>query len=184
MASTGRLKAFNFARWIDEHRHLLKPPVGNQQIWEDANLMVTVVGGPNQRTDFHDDPVEEFFYQLSGNMVIKIAEDGAFYDVPMRAGDIFLMPPHTRHSPQRPEEGSVGLVIEPKRPPGEKDAFEWHCFECRKLVHRVEVDVQSIVHDLPPLFQAFYADEKKRTCPNCGSVHPGAVPPAGWVHLP
>jgi 3-hydroxyanthranilate 3,4-dioxygenase len=179
----GRLRAFNFAKWIEEHQHLLKPPVGNRQIWEDADLMVTVVGGPNQRTDYHDDPVEEFFYQLKGNMVLKVVDDGNFYDVPMREGDIFLLPPHVRHSPQRPEIGSVGLVIEPKRQPSEVDAFEWYCFECRTRVHRVEVNLKSIVRDLPPLYQAFYADEKARTCSKCGTVHPGKQPPAGWVSL-
>ncbi len=109
-----RLSAFNFQRWIDDHKHLLKPPVGNQMVFKDAGLMVTVVGGPNKRTDYHDDPVEEFFYQLKGDMVLKIhdTQTGDFYDVPIREGDIFLLPAHLRHSPQRPQEGSrvVGSI--------------------------------------------------------------------------
>src|SRR5882757_11227095 len=105
VSSERTLKAFNFKQWLDEHAHLLKPPVGNQQIWTDADLMVTVVGGPNQRTDFHDDPVEEFFYQMRGDMVLKVVDDGKHYDVPIREGEIFLLPPHVRHSPQRPQEG-------------------------------------------------------------------------------
>jgi 3-hydroxyanthranilate 3,4-dioxygenase len=88
-----------------------------------------------------------------------------------------------RHSPQRPQEGSVGLVIEPKRPEGALDAIEWYCFECNTRVHRAEVDLVSIVDDLPPIYQAFYADEEARTCPNCGAVHPGKEPPEGWVTL-
>ena len=176
-----KLSAFNFKGWIDEHVHLLKPPVGNQQIWRDADLMVTVVGGPNRRTDFHDDPVEEFFYQMQGDMVLKVFDGGEFYDVPLREGDIFMLPPRVRHSPQRPVEGSIGLVVEPKRPDGELDAFEWYCFDCGSLVHRVEVLLQSIVLDLPPLFNAFYGDQSLKTCPNCGSVHPGKEPPEGWV---
>jgi 3-hydroxyanthranilate 3,4-dioxygenase len=183
MANEGRLKAFNFQQWIDEHRHLLKPPVGNQQIWEDADLMVTVVGGPNQRTDFHDDPVEEFFYQLEGDMVLKIVEDGIHYDVPIREGDIFFLPPHVRHSPQRPQEGSIGLVVEPKRPEGAKDAMEWYCFECGALVHRAELTLRSIVRDLPPVYEAFYGDDDARTCAACGAMHPGKEPPAGWVQI-
>ena len=131
MANGTGLTTFNFQTWIDEHRDLLKPPVGNQQIWEDADLMVTVVGGPNRRTDFHDDPVEEFFYQMEGDMVLKVIDDGVHRDVPIRQGEIFLLPAHVRHSPQRPQAGSIGLVIEPKRPEGEKDAFEWYCFECQ-----------------------------------------------------
>lgn len=183
MAKLGRLRAFNFANWIDEHQHLLQPPVGNQQVWKDADLMVTVVGGPNQRTDFHDDPVEEFFYQLRGDMVLKLVDNGEHYDVPLRQGDIFLLPPHVRHSPQRPQPGSVGLVVEPKRAPGLLDAFEWYCFDCLKLVHRSEIDLESIVDDLPPVYRAFYSDEKARTCPHCGALHPGKEPPAGWVTL-
>lgn len=114
-----KLKVFNFQAWINEHRHLLKPPVGNQQVWEDADLMVTVVGGPNKRRDYHD--------------------------VPIREGEIFLLPPYVRHSPQRPAEGSIGLVIEPKRPTGELDAVEWYRFECGTLVHRSEMQLTSIV---------------------------------------
>ena len=178
-----RLSAFNFKQWIDAHADQLKPPVGNQQIWTDADLMVTVVGGPNQRTDFHDDPVEEFFYQLKGNMVLKIFDGGEFYDVPINEGDIFLLPAHVRHSPQRPEPNSIGLVVEPKRHDGEKDAFEWYCFECKSLVHRSEVLLESIVKDLPPLMQGFYNDEMAKTCPQCKTIHPGKTPPDGWVNL-
>jgi len=180
----GRLQAFNFTKWIDEHQHLLKPPVGNQQVWKDADLMVTVVGGPNQRTDFHDDPVDEFFYQLRGDMVLKVVDNGKHYDVPIREGDVFLLPPHVRHSPQRPMPGSVGLVVEPKRADGLLDAFEWYCFNCEGLVHRVEVDLESIVDDLPPLYRAFYGNDEARKCPHCGTMHPGKEPPAGWVTLP
>lgn len=183
MSTAGRLKAFNFAKWIEEHQHLLKPPVGNQQVWTDADLMVTVVGGPNKRTDFHDDPVEEFFYQLKGDMVLKVVDDGNHYDVPIREGEIFLLPAHVRHSPQRPQEGSIGLVVEPKRPEGWLDAFEWYCFECSNLVHRVELDLVSIVDDLPPLYREFYGNEQARTCKHCGTLHPGKEPPAGWVCL-
>jgi 3-hydroxyanthranilate 3,4-dioxygenase len=162
----------NLAKWIDEHRDALKPPVGNAQIWEDADFIVTLVGGPNQRTDYHDDPLEEFFYQLTGDMILRIMEDGRPRDMPIRAGDVFLLPPHVRHSPQRPA-GSVGLVIEYRRPPGLVDAFEWYCLTCHTRVHRVEVQLVSIVRDLPPLFEQFYGDASLRKCPSCGAVHPG-----------
>ena len=144
---------FNIARWIDEHQDLLKPPVGNAQVWTDADFVVTVVGGPNARTDFHDDPYEEFFYQLRGNMT--------------------LLPPHVRHSPQRPEPGSAGLVIERRRDADARDGFEWYCPSCNTLVYRVEVHVRSIVTDLPPLFDAFYGDVATRRGGACGTVHPG-----------
>ncbi|MCP3728094.1 3-hydroxyanthranilate 3,4-dioxygenase [Paraburkholderia sp. CNPSo 3272] len=166
-------KPFSFARWIEEHADLLKPPVGNQQIWEDSDLIVTVVGGPNHRTDFHDDPLEEFFYQIAGNAYLNLMIDGKRERVDLREGDVFLLPPHVRHSPQRAETGSACLVIERHRPQGLFDAFEWYCPNCDHLVHRIEVQLNSIVDDLPPLFAGFYQSEEKRTCPHCGTLHPG-----------
>lgn len=162
----------DIAQWIDEHRALLQPPVGNAQIWQDSDFIVTVVGGPNRRTDYHDDPLEEFFYQLQGDMVLRVLEDGRPRDLPIRQGSIFLLPPHLRHSPQRPA-GTVGLVIERQRPSGMIDGFEWYCPGCHALLHRVEVQLQSIVADLPPLFEQFYADEARQRCSHCGTLHPG-----------
>lgn len=177
-------KPFNFQAWIDEHAHLLKPPVGNKLVFEENDgMVVQVVGGPNQRVDFHDDPVEEFFYQIKGDMILKVVLDGKIEDIRIREGEVFLLPAHVRHSPQRPMEGSVGLVVEGARPAGAKDAFEWYCFDCHGLVHRAELELKNIVSDLPPIYQAFYGDEKARTCPHCGSIHPGKQPPAGWVCL-
>jgi len=178
------LKPFDFPKWIDANRELLKPPVGNKLLFEDAGMIVMVIGGPNTRVDFHDDPVQEFFYQLQGDMVLKIAEDGDIYDVPIREGEVFLLPPHTRHSPQRPVPGSIGLVVESPRMQGMKDGFEWYCFECKTRVHRIEVPLANIVTDLPPLYEAFYADRDARLCPACDTVHPGkGDPPAGWVEI-
>ena len=166
------LAAFNFSAWIDRHAHLLKPPVGNQVVFAEAgDLIVQVVGGPNARTDYHDDPYEEFFYQLRGNMVLRVIEDGRPRDVPIREGEVLLIPGHLRHSPQRPEPGSVGLVVEKVRPGDMLDGFEWYCPRCAALVHRVEVNVKNIVNDLPPLFEQFYSG--KRECPKCGHIHPG-----------
>ncbi len=168
---------FHFQRWIEEHRELLKPPVGNIQLWEDAGLMVTIVGGPNQRTDFHDDPIEEFFYQISGAMVLRVMEEEGRppVDVRIGEGEVFLLPPHVRHSPQRPEPGSIGMVVEYARAVGQRDGVEWYCTECHRLVHRAELQLESIVRDLPPVFDAFY--EGDRICPHCGAVHPGRTWP-------
>jgi 3-hydroxyanthranilate 3,4-dioxygenase len=181
---TSLRQPFNFARWIEDHAHLLKPPVGNKLLFEDGGMIVQVVGGPNQRVDFHDDPGEEFFYQLRGDMVLKVAEGGRIHDLPIREGEVFLLPSHVRHSPQRPVPGSVGLVVENARQPTDRDGFEWFCFGCGALVHRVEIAVADIVKDLPPLFAAFYADEAVRTCRTCGALHPGKEPPPGWAVIP
>ena len=103
--------------------------------------------------------------------------------MPVREGDVFLLPPHVPHSPQRPQEGSIGLVVEAARPDA-LDAFEWYCFECGALVHRIEVKVTHLVKDLPPLYEAFYRDEAARKCRKCGAMHPGKKPPPGWVRMP
>ena len=177
-------KPFNFQSWVRENEHLLKPPVGNKQLFERTDGMtVMIVGGPNQRVDFHDDPVEEFFFQQRGDMMLKVHDRGRIEDIPIREGEVFLLPPHMRHSPQRPVPGSVGLVVEGTRREDDRDGFEWFCFGCGERVHRVEVQVKDIVKDLPPLFTAFYGDPSLRTCRNCGAVHPGKEPPEGWVCL-
>jgi len=110
---------------------------------------------------------------MKGNAFLNIMEDGKPGRIELKEGAIFLMPPHLRHSPQRPEAGSVCLVIERTRPEGVKDGFEWYCLECHTLLYRVEVQLKSIVKDLPPLFDRFYASEAQRTCKNCSAVHPG-----------
>ena len=174
MPQANCLKAFNFQAWIDEHRHLLKPPVNNKLIWENGDLMAFVVGGPNVRTDYHDDPVDEFFYQIEGDMLLRVVEEPGQppVDIEIKEGEVFFLPAHTRHSPQRPDANSVGLVIEPPRPPGAPDAFECHFQQCYALVYRAAVMLHSIVDDLPPLFAAFYDNEEARTCGSCGHLHP------------
>jgi 3-hydroxyanthranilate 3,4-dioxygenase len=181
-STAGRLRAFNFQQWITANADLLNPPVSNKKVFEDGDMTVQVVGGPNQRSDYHDDPVEEFFYQLKGDMILKVADNGAFYDIPIREGEVFLLPAHVPHSPQRPQPGSIGLVVEAARP-NALDGFNWYCFACGALVHRIEVKVEHVVRDLPPLYEAFYADEKARRCPNCGAIHPGDQLPPDWVKL-
>ncbi len=185
MPAHPKFKAFNFEQWIDDNQHLLQPPVGNKMLHDDTGMIVMVVGGPNTRVDFHDDPVEEWFFQYRGNMVLKIADDGRIYDVPIREGEVFFLPSHTLHAPQRPEAGSIGIVVESPRMFGMKEAFEWYCFECEARVHRFEVALTSatgIVDQLPVVYDAFHRDEAARTCNNCGALHPGkGGPPEGWV---
>jgi 3-hydroxyanthranilate 3,4-dioxygenase len=162
-----RLQTLNFKKWIDEHRHLLKPPVGNQQIWQDREFMVTVVGGPNSRTDYHVNEGEEFFYQLEGDIVLKVFDEGKFSDLHIREGEIFLLPPKVPHSPQRPA-GTVGLVIERKRRSGEFDGFIWYCPHCQIEMHSEFIPLTDIVKDLPPVFERFYGNAEKSTCKKCG----------------
>jgi len=162
-------RPFNFNQWIDEHRHLLKPPVGNKQVYEDADFIVMVVGGPNARKDYHFNETEEFFYQLEGDILVKIQEDGKSVDVPIKEGEIFLLPPNIPHSPIRPAN-TVGLVIEMKRKMGEKDGLRWYCDACNNLLFEEYFTLTSIENDFIPVFKKFYASEELRTCDKCGEV--------------
>jgi 3-hydroxyanthranilate 3,4-dioxygenase len=163
------LTPLNFKRWIDENRHLLKPPVGNRVIWEDADFIVMVVGGPNSRKDYHIDESEEFFYQVEGDMTLKIVDGkGRHRDIVIRAGDIFLLPARVPHSPRRPA-GTVGLVLERKRAPSEKDGFVWYCESCGEKLHETFLHVSDIVKQLPEVFDAFYGDAARSTCKGCGA---------------
>jgi len=161
----------DFQKWIEDNRHLLKPPVGNKCIY-DGDFIVMVVGGPNARTDYHWEEGPEWFYQLEGEMVLRIQEDGKVRDVPIRAGETFLLPPKVPHSPQR-AEGSIGLVIERKRLEHEKDGLLWFCEKCNHKLYEEYFQLEDIEVDLPPVFDRFYASEQNRTCAACGHVHPG-----------
>ena len=159
----------NFKNWIKEHRHLLKPPVGNRVVYDQGDFMIMVVGGPNSRKDYHVDTIEEFFYQLEGDMLLKIMENGKRVDVPIKEGEIFLLPKNVPHSPQR-FENTVGLVVEYKREDGALDAFQWYCDECDEMLHEVTLDLENIVTQLPPLFEAYWNNIDSRTCDSCGEI--------------
>jgi len=127
-----------------------------------------VVGGPNARKDYHYNESEELYYQLEGNIVLKIIDDGVPKDIAINEGDMFLLPPKTPHSPQR-GAGTVGLVIEKIRE-DEKDGFLWYCEKCgNKLYEEFEV-INDIVTQLPPIMNGFYSNDHKRTCNKCGAV--------------
>lgn len=163
-------RPINFKKWIDEHRHLLKPPVMNQVVYNDNDdFIVMVVGGPNKRKDFHYNETEEFFYQLEGDMTVKIVEDGKVVEIPIREGDIFLLPARTPHSPRRPEK-TVGLVMEVKRPTGVYDGFQWYCEQCGNFLHEEKLLVSDIVKDLPGVMDKFYSNIELRTCKKCGNI--------------
>ena len=160
---------FNLRSWIDEHRHLLQPPVGNAMI-RNGDFMVMVVGGPNQRTDFHVNPGEELFYQLEGDIVLRVREDGQPRDIPIRQGELFVLPPNVPHSPQRPAN-TVGLVIEQRRPETANDHLRWFCKKCGAVVHDAEFHLVDLGKQLKPIIEQFRTNEKLRTCKECGTVY-------------
>lgn len=163
---------FNLKQWINDHRDLLKPPIGNQCIYKDAeNFIVMVVGGPNTRKDYHYNESEELYYQVEGNIELKIIDDGKPRTLKINEGDIFLLPPKTPHSPQRPEN-TVGLVIEKirEKEKNEEDAFMWFCENCGNKLHEEFAFVEDIVSQLPPIMERFYSSKDLRTCHKCGTV--------------
>jgi len=164
------LRPFNFKQWIDDHRDKLKPPIGNQEVYHDAeDFIVMVVGGPNARKDYHFNEGEEFFYQLEGDMVLKIVEDDKLVDISIKEGEIFLLPPRIPHSPQRPAN-TIGMVVERKRAPSEDDGFMWFCENCGDKLYEEKFYLVDIVKQLPPVMERFYASEELRTCKHCHSI--------------
>lgn len=168
------VKPFSFKKWIDENRHLLKPPVGNQVVFApQQDFIVMVVGGPNSRKDFHYNETEEFYYQLEGDIVVRIMENGAPVDIPVKEGEIFLLPAKVPHSPQRGPD-TIGLVMEVQRRPGMKDGLMWFCESCNHLLHEEYFDLKDIVSQLAIAMEKFYQNKERLTCKQCGHV---MVPP-------
>ncbi len=173
------LRPFNLKAWIEEHRHLLKPPVGNAVVWKDADFQVMIVGGPNARNDYHIEEGEELFYQIEGDITLKVIEEGAPRAIPIREGDIFLLPPRVPHSPQRPAN-TVGMVVERRRRKEELDHLRWYCEQCGEIVHDATFHCEDLATQLKPIIEGFYADKARRTCKRCGAVlEPPAPPKAG-----
>ncbi len=162
-------RPFSFKKWIDENRHLLKPPVGNKLVYEDAEFIVMVVGGPNSRKDYHWEEGEEFFYQIEGDITVKVQEDGKAVDVPIREGEIFLLPARVPHNPIR-GANTVGLVIERKRREGELDGLLWFCENCNTKLFEEYFQLTDIVNQFQGVFRKFYGSEELRTCNSCGAV--------------
>jgi 3-hydroxyanthranilate 3,4-dioxygenase len=164
-------RPFNLKQWINENRDLLKPPVGNKNLYADAgDYIVMIVGGPNARKDYHFNETEELFYQLEGNINVRIQEDGKPVDISIKEGEMFLLPARVPHRPERPA-GSVGLVIECKRPEQETlDGLMWFCEKCNHPLHEYRFHLDNIEKDFLPRFREFYASQDFRTCKNCGTV--------------
>ncbi len=169
MQAPFNLRPFNLRQWIDRHRAELRPPVGNKRVFRDSEFIVMVVGGPNSRKDFHVDPGEEFFYQLEGDMLLRTVQGGHVVDLPIREGEILLLPPGVPHSPQRFAD-TAGLVIERERRPGELDALQWYCERCEHLLYAERFELRDIETQFPPVFARFFGNQQHRTCERCGSV--------------
>jgi len=176
-------KPVDLQKWIDEHRNELKPPVGNKVVWKDERgTMVMIVGGPNSRKDYHVNSTEEFFYQIEGDITVRVIrpDTGKPEDIVIREGEIYLLPANVPHSPQR-AKGTIGLVIEQPRKPGAKDKLQWYSDDTHELVHEAEFELKNIETDLKRIMSEFWSNEKLRTCKSTGSV---IAPPTEAVAPP
>ena len=161
---------FNLQKWIDENRHLLKPPVGNKNLYTEAgDYIVMIVAGPNARNDYHYNETEELFYQIEGDIVVKTQQNGNLVEVSVKEGEMFLLPSKIPHSPVR-SEGSIGLVIELKRKHGEQDGLQWYCNNCNEQLHSAIFTLTNIEKDFLPRFREFYGSEELRTCSKCNTT--------------
>ena len=165
-------KPFNLQNWINNNRQLLKPPVGNKNLYvESGDYIVMIVAGPNARKDYHYNETEELFYQIEGDIVVKTQQDGKLVEYDIKEGEMFLLPAKIPHSPIR-SEGSIGLVIEKKRQANHKDGLMWFSETANALLYEEYFHLTNIEKDFLPVFKKFYANEKLRTCPKTGEIMP------------
>jgi len=154
-------------RWVEEHRHELKPPVGNRYLYDGEDFFVMVVGGPNARNDFHLTDSEEYFHQLQGDIVVTVRDADGLRHVPVREGETFFIPGGIPHSPQRPP-GTIGIVVERRRPVGEIEHLQFYCPQCSELVYDKAFDCDDIVEHFSRAMEEFWADPEQSTCGRCG----------------
>lgn len=163
-------RPFNLQQWIEDNRDILKPPVGNKNLYpEGTDYIVMIVGGPNARKDYHYNETEELFFQIEGDINVRIQEDGKPVDIAIKEGEMFLLPPKIPHSPMR-GENTVGLVIERVRKPEHKDGLMWFCDKCNNKLHDTYFHLSNIEKNFLPRFKEFYASDELRTCSSCGHV--------------
>jgi 3-hydroxyanthranilate 3,4-dioxygenase len=165
------LAPFNLQKWIDENRHLLKPPVGNKCLYKEAgDFIVMIVGGPNARKDYHYNESEELFYQIEGDITVRVQYEGAAKDIIIKEGEMFLLPGNTPHSPMR-GENTVGLVIEKVRKGTDLiDGLMWFCDNCNNLLHETKFPLKDVEIDFLSRFKHYYSSEDLRTCKKCSHV--------------
>ena len=162
------LPPINIQKWVEQYKNELKPPVGNKYLYDGKDFFVMIIGGPNARNDFHMTDSEEFFHQLKGDVVVAVIEDGKRRFVPLREGETIFIPGGVPHSPIR-QPGTIGLVVERRRPDSETEHLQFYCDACEELVYDKEFDCADIVEHFSQAMEDFWADEALSTCNNCGT---------------
>ncbi len=165
----------NIMKWVEANRDKLRPPVGNKYLYDGNDFFVMVIGGPNARNDFHQTNSEEYFFQLKGDIIVRILEGGEIKDVIVREGETFFIPSNVPHGPTRPP-GTIGIVVERRRPPGETEHQQFYCRNCGQLVYDKEFDCKDIVEYFAQSMEEFWADSGLNTCKNCGTPNGKPTP--------
>ncbi|KAI9023814.1 3-hydroxyanthranilic acid dioxygenase [Phycomyces nitens] len=164
------LPPINFKKWVEEHADYLQPPVNNFLLFKGQDTIIMIVGGPNKRTDYHINETEEWFYQIKGDMTLKVVDEGVFRDISINEGDMFLLPPRVPHNPVRYQD-TIGLVIERVRLPHHTDGLRWYCQGCKEIVYEESFHCVDLGTQLKPVIERFAASEALRTCKKCGIVN-------------
>lgn len=133
----------NLTTYVNSIRSTLKPPVANRMLYDSSQFKVMIVGGPNQRDDFHIEAGEEFFLQLEGEMALDVMQQGQRTPIPIKQSQVYVLPAHVPHSPQR-YANSIGLVIERTRLPTELDTLRWY----KKHTNEIEFEEPFYCTDL------------------------------------
>lgn len=169
---TEKPTAFNLLSWIKENPHKLKPPIGANTVFRENDFMITVVGGPNARTDYHINPTEEFFFQLEGTVTLRVQHEGKPHDITLPSGHVYLLPANVPHAPIR-GPNTVGLIVERIRKNGMKDTHRWYCENCNSVLFEKTAEIEVLERDMPPVFEAYYGDANNQTCKQCGHKNQG-----------
>jgi 3-hydroxyanthranilate 3,4-dioxygenase len=171
---------FGLEAWIAANLPTSRGAIGNKEVFKHSDFIFQIIKGPNARNDFHIDPFDEIFYQIQGHIFVHIIDvQGKEMPIRIEEGEVFLLPKNIYHSPRRPP-GSVGLVIERPRKPGELDGAAWFCAKCSAMLDKVEFHCADIEVGIKEIIDAFNADEKRRTCERCGSVLPDPTKIKHW----
>lgn len=164
-------RPLNLRTWIEDARKRSRSGAGDWPVFGDtADFSVSIASGPSQRKDYHISPFEELFLQVEGELVLRVRDDdGVVGDVIVREGELFTLPANVPHSPQR-TAGSVGLVIERRRPKSDDDTLRFYCDRCSSSVFEESFSLEDAAEELSQILSRFWEDATMRTCRFCGTV--------------
>jgi len=125
----------NLGQWLGANAQLLQPPVGNQQIWRNADLICTVV---RRAQPTHRLPCRSLrgstFHQFKGNASLLVADRASLSGCTCAKVMCFCCPPGCGTRPSGPSLAVCAPSLSAAAQTGVLDAFEWYCARCGALV--------------------------------------------------